>query len=354
MLSSLRLYHYRIPLTPPLAVARQRIAERRGLVLQASSRTAAGAVRRAWVEIAPLSGADTQGRPLTGFSPESLHEVTQYLRLLLPTLLQQPLASLRRAAQGCELASAAYGLSLLHARLSGACDHRPARTQPTAAVPIPLIYLNPGEDPRQAAARIRALPAGITRVKLKVAQTHAATELKLLHEVLAIRPEFKLRLDANQGWDLEQAIAFGACLPKSAIEYIEEPCRTLAENIAFHRALGLGYALDESLHQAGFSLAPHPGLVALCIKPMLFGELGLLREFIGRANAMGLRCILGSSLETSLGIAAIAALASRLTPDEAPGIDTLGAFAQDLLVSSGKAECLGQEQLTLLAEAGPW
>ena len=63
-----------------------------------------------------------------------------------------------------------------------------------------------------------------------------------------------------------------------------------------------------------------------------------------------MRCIISSSLESSLGISDLAHLAAILTPDEIPGLDTLSAFSQDLVVSSGKKHCLTLAQLEPIAQ----
>jgi O-succinylbenzoate synthase len=50
-----------------------------------------------------------------------------------------------------------------------------------------------------------------------------------------------------------------------------------------------------------------------------------------------------------LGINDLAHLAAILTPDETPGLDTLSAFSQDVLIPSGKTQCLTLAQLDLIA-----
>ena len=337
-LTQLGLYQFAIGLDKPLPVGKQRIEQRQGLVLVAQSQS-----RQEWVEISPLSGIDNQGQVLTGFSHETLAEVSEQLAALLPQLHQQPIDNLLDLAEQTALPSLAFGLSQLHAKLAGKFDGHAitART-------IPLIYRQSNETLTVVSERVASLSSSVYAVKVKVAQESLEDEIKLIHQILAIRPDLKLRLDANRGFTLEQAIEFAACIPLSSVEYIEEPCQNPDDNQAFYHTIEMPWALDESLNSANYEFKMQAGLSALIIKPMLIGSIEKLQHLITTATEHGVRCILSSSLEASLGIEALSRLASIITPDEIPGIDTLVAFSQDLLTSSGKPVCLQLEDLTLL------
>ncbi|ABZ74871.1 Mandelate racemase/muconate lactonizing protein [Shewanella halifaxensis HAW-EB4] len=339
-LARLGLYQFAIDLDKPLPVGKQRIEQRRGLVLVAQTQE-----RQEWVEISPLCGVDNQGETISGFSQETLEGVSQQLLNLLPELQQQPIDCLLTLAEQSKLPSLAYGLSLMHAKLMGKLDGHTltART-------VPLIYRQADESLSLVANRVSALPETILSVKVKVAQDSLKDELQLIHHILAIRPKLKLRLDANRGFSLEQAIEFAACVPLDSIEYIEEPCQNPQDNRAFYQAIKMPWALDESLNSPDYQFSMQSGLSALIIKPTLLGSLEKLQQLIDTAAEHGVRTVLSSSLEASLGIEAISRLAQIFTPDETPGIDTLGAFSQDLLVSSGKEYCLKLEELTPLLE----
>ncbi|MGL5361078.1 MAG: o-succinylbenzoate synthase, partial [Shewanella sp.] len=114
-------------------------------------------------------------------------------------------------------------------------------------------------------------------------------------------------------------------------------------------AIGLPYALDESLNDPSYHFVMQAGLTALVCKPMLLGSIEKLERLIDTAHSHGVRCILSSSLESSLGINDLAHLAAILTPDEIPGLDTLKAFSQDVIASSGKPQCLTLSQLECVA-----
>ncbi|QYK09013.1 o-succinylbenzoate synthase [Shewanella mangrovisoli] len=343
ILTSLSLYLYRLPLDRFLPVGKQRIDHRTGLVLQAKAQ-AEGEESEQRVEIAPLSGFDIDQQPLSGFSRESLDEVQQALVALLPELQNQPIDYLLEQAEASPYPSIAFGLSLLHAKLSGKLES----VRPVTST-VPLIY-QPADAPKtELIANIASLDSGVRSVKVKVAQTSMEDELGLIYGILGQRPDLKLRLDANRGFSLEQALDFAACLPLESIEYIEEPCQHPQDNQTLYRAIPLSYALDESLNDPDYQFVMHEGLTALIIKPMLLGSIEKLQRLIDEAHSHGVRCILSSSLESSLGINDLAHLAAILTPDEIPGLATLSAFSQDLIVPSGKPQCLKPHQLKLVA-----
>lgn len=344
ILTSLSLYQYRLPLEALLPVGKQRIDHRVGLVLQACT-SADDQYQQVEVDIAPLSGIDIDQHDIIGFSRESLTQVQTALTELLPQLCGQHIDKLIEFSEQSPYPSLAFGLSLLHAKLMGKLGT--VRPQSTT---IPLIYHPTDASNALLANKIANLSMDVHSVKVKVGQTSIEDELSLIYGILGTRPDLKLRLDANRGLTLEQAIAFAACLPLDAIEYIEEPCQNPQDNMPFYQAIGLPYALDESLNDPEYQFEMHEGLTALIIKPMLLGSLEKLSNLIDTAHSHGVRCILSSSLESSLGIHDLAHLATILTPDEIPGLDTLNAFSQDLLISSGKTQCLTLQQLELIAQ----
>ncbi|WP_028771864.1 o-succinylbenzoate synthase [Shewanella waksmanii] len=339
---TLHLARYHVPLSRDLPVAAQRINERHGLVLAADYQQ-----QRHYVEIAPLSGVDIDGQPIKDFSQENLTEVEQQLLHLLPQLAEQGVEGLQSAAAATKLPSLAYGLSMLHAKLTNQLPK--ARQTPIA---IPLLYQANDESLTALQERVRQLPDDITRVKVKVAQMAMTDEITMIHGILAVRPDLRLRLDANQGFALNDAIDFIACLPLAAIEYIEEPCACIEDNIALYQAVDVPFALDETLNSADYQFAALNGLAAVVIKPMLLGDITAIQQWTSVAYEHGVNVILSSSLESSLGIDMLKDLSVQLSPDQAPGIDTLAPFSQDIIIATGNKPCLGFEELTPLASTG--
>ncbi|MCL2917199.1 o-succinylbenzoate synthase [Shewanella litorisediminis] len=342
---SFALYPYRIALSRPLPVGKQRIMHRTGLVLEAST-----GEKRVFAEIAPLSGPDMDGAPILGFSAESIDDCIDTLKSGLAGRTSSDaadwVAKLEAMADSVSQDAVAWGLGILAAQLNEQLSEQLSDDIAHPMPDIPLIYLGEDEPLEAVRKRVKALPAQTRFVKVKVGQTSMETELKLIHGILAERPQLKLRLDANQGFELDDAIDFCACLPRDAIDYIEEPCRNPADNPALFRAVGIGYALDESLALSDFHFPEDPqsqGLRALVLKPMLLGSPARVQAFIDDAHSRGIRCVISSALESSLGISALAAFAKQVTPEEAPGLDTLFPFEADCIVSHGQKRCLTPE-----------
>lgn len=338
------LHRYHIPLQPTLPVGTARINVRQGLVLSITNQ----ANETFHAEVAPLSGLDDQGQILSGFSQESLEQVSTYLQDQLAALPNQGVEQLLQLSQATPYPSAALGLSLLAAKLS---EQLPPLRLPQAEVP--LIYFDK-ESTGDAAADIRnrvlALTANVLRVKVKVGQLPMAQEIDYVHQILAANPRLKLRLDANRAFTLEQALDFLGCLPLDAIEYIEEPCQNPDDNAALFEALGVHYGLDETLNDPDYEFRDMPGLAALVLKPMLLGNLHRLSQLIETAEAHGVRAVLSSALESSLGIADIRRIAAWLTPQESPGVGTLGAFTQGVIEPLADKPTLHCAELILIKE----
>jgi O-succinylbenzoate synthase len=343
LISAYSLHKYRIPLSPSLAVARQRIAVREGLILSFTLDTQQSAI----VEIAPLSGLDETGAPLTGFSRESLALVEQALLSLLPRLIGNPISVLLQATQTIQgMPSLAFGLSLAHIKLSRKLSQK--LSQKTVALLCPSLPL---DNPQ--AYITQKLDGTNTHqhfIKIKVGQHSAEDEMRFIYQVLALYPRLKLRLDANRAFSLEQAIDFLACLPKDAIDFIEEPCQDPEDNPKIYQSLGITYALDETLNDGDYRFKAMQGLKALILKPMLLGSLEGLQALITEANQHGVHCLISSSLESDLGLDDLAQLAAWLTPDESPGLDTLSSFTDTVLLKGVRSKGTRSLKGTLLTE----
>ncbi|GIU51057.1 MULTISPECIES: o-succinylbenzoate synthase [Shewanella] len=327
IISELTLHRYNIALSPRLPVATQRIDQRFGLLL--SAKLDSGVSNE--VEISPLSGLDIDAKPLTGFSLETLEQVTNELEQQLPRLISKPLTELNLVANKISLPSAAFGLSLLALKFAPSFQYVHVDDRK-----ISLFYYQPTMTDDELTAKVQALPKRTYAIKVKVAQASIEQEIQFIHQILSINPKLKLRLDANQGFSAEQAIEFLACLPKASIEYIEEPCKTLKESQLVYQALKVPFALDETLNDTNYQFTMLDGLAALVIKPMIIGSIDKLTQLIETATEYGVRCILSSSLEANLGINDLATLAAILTPDEIPGLDTLASFSEQLILENNQ------------------
>ncbi|WP_285726984.1 mandelate racemase/muconate lactonizing enzyme family protein [Psychromicrobium xiongbiense] len=141
-----------------------------------------------------------------------------------------------------------------------------------------------------------------------------------------------LRADANQGWDVATAIATirhwedaGACL-----EFVEQPvAATQLEELAqIRRAVSTPLMADESVRITAdiHRLVALNAVDLVNVKLAKSGGLSEARRMVTVAAEHGLSVMVGSMLESSVGLAAAAALALTLPALTLPGAGA----AQDL------------------------
>ncbi|HET8841851.1 MAG TPA: o-succinylbenzoate synthase, partial [Ktedonobacteraceae bacterium] len=153
-----------------------------------------------------------------------------------------------------------------------------------------------------------ALAAGFTCLKLKVTQPSP----RVVEYTAALRaisgPAPRLRLDVNEGWNFEQARSLLTQCAAYDIEYVEQPLPADdREGMArLRRATPIPLAADEavySLEQARNLLAMEAADV-LILKPQMLGGFQLCRQIIGEAQKRQVHCVVTSTLDTGIGVAA--------------------------------------------------
>jgi O-succinylbenzoate synthase len=149
----------------------------------------------------------------------------------------------------------------------------------------------------------------------------------------ALGPGGALRCDARGRWDVESAATAIAALDRAAngLEFVEQPCRTLAELAAVRRRVDVRIAADAAIREAEVPAGVTLGEAA-DIAVLRSGPMGGARRALRTAEVSGLPCVVTSALETSVGLAAGLALAGALP--ELPYACELGArslLAADLV-----------------------
>jgi len=146
----------------------------------------------------------------------------------------------------------------------------------------------------------------------------------------------KIRIDANGGWGVEDALQAVRQLNRFDLEYVEQPCGSIDELADLRRrlvrsGLNVPIAADESIRRAA-----DPYQVASCgaadIAVLKVQPLGGVRACLQIAERIGLPVVVSSALETSIGIRAGVALAAAL-PDlpYACGLNTVALLTDDLV-----------------------
>ncbi|WP_139978046.1 dipeptide epimerase [Nocardioides litoris] len=240
----------------------------------------------------------------------------------------------QRAVVGNRSAKMALDVALhdLAARRAGLtlADHlaawagRPGQAAPGVRTDVTLAAGSPAE---LAAAAVARVADGFGTLKLKVG-TDAATDVA---RVLAVRAAVgggvALRLDANQGWDAFEAVrVIGALEAAGAdVELVEQP-------VPAADVLGLAHVTahvetpvmaDESVFvlEDLVEVVRHDAADLVNVKLAKCGGLTPALELLHVAHLHGFGTIVGSMMETHVGIGAAAALVAGAGATQLPDLD---------------------------------
>ena len=223
--------------------------------------------------------------------------------------------------------SDAESATWLHAALEAA--HRPwpklKREKIAINATLPRVKIDD-------VARILSSFIGCESIKIKV--NDFVEDADLVEAALDFKPDAKIRLDVNGGWDLSAAREnlfnyhhrFG-----DVFEYIEQPCLELSDLATLKSEIPYKIAVDESLRKAlgsNFSELKDCADVAI-IKWAPSGGFAQAEKLI---KAIGLPVVISSALDTGIGIShGLALAASQDNLDYACGLGTTSLFLSDIV-----------------------
>ncbi len=181
---------------------------------------------------------------------------------------------------------------------------------------------------------------GCDTVKVKVAEPgqSVADDLARVRAVRAHWPDAAIRVDANGAWSVAEATVALRALSEVGLQYAEQPCRTVEELVELRHALDREHvqvplAADESIRKADDPLrVARSGAVEFAVvKVAPLGGVAAMLTIADQLAALGVRMVVSSALDTSVGIAAGLAAAGAL-PDEplACGLGTVTFFTADV------------------------
>jgi len=207
------------------------------------------------------------------------------------------------------------------------------------------ISIDTPENMAQMALRINRYP--LIKIKLGSPGQEDLDEARIA-AIRTVRPDAKLRLDANAGWKTDDAVKLVKRLEKYNIELIEQPT-------AKFDILGMGHVqaetpipivADESLQTLDDIEKLHrAGIQGINIKLMKCGGIAPAVKMIQKARSYGMKIMLGCMVETSIGVGAMASLIGL-----ADWID----LDTPLLISNDPFSGLTYtEDATLIPPAGP-
>ncbi len=283
--------------------------------------------------------------------PGNLSQVQQLVHLmedLAPQIIGLPFAlapaieeakALTNLSALGALPALAFGLETARLDLLGkAQGNSVAELLGGAPRSLPVNAIIASDSPAQASVEaFLAVAAGFASLKLKVGQPGLEQDIKLVSAVRqAIGASVRLRLDPNQAWTASQAVVAIRRLAAFGVEYVEQP--VVASNLAgmaqVRRETGVLVAADEALTSAAevdrILLAEAADLFIL--KAARLGGLATSLEAAHAAAKAGKISVVTSSLESGVGLAASAHLASALAPHTfAHGLATGLLYDTDLL-----------------------
>jgi L-alanine-DL-glutamate epimerase-like enolase superfamily enzyme len=311
---------------------------RRILVLKRPTQTSYGVLTERELIVVSITGEDGvtghgEAAPLEPYDGVSVQRTQEALARYVPVLADSGRlngAQLIDACRGVDdvpVALAALDLALWDraGRLRGLPIAALLTDDPAPDVPVNAT-ISALDRTGVAEETAQAVSEGFRCVKLKVAVGDDAGRVAAARA--AAGPEIALRLDANGGWEIEQAVRTIDALAPAGLELVEEPVHGLREVREVRERVAVRVSIDETAAEHG---ALGAGVAdAVCLKISRCGGIAGLLAAATLVRASGAEPYIASTFDGPLGVAAgvhaAAALASR-GPVPHCGLATLGMFA---------------------------
>lgn len=195
---------------------------------------------------------------------------------------------------------------------------------------IPINATVPAVDAAQVPEVLARFP-GVGTAKVKVAEPGQtlADDMARVNAVRASVPT--VRVDANGGWSVDEAVRAATALTADGpLEYLEQPCATVAELAELRRRIDVPVAADESIRKADDPLhvvrAGAADVAVLKVAP-----LGGVRAMLGIAEQIDIPVVVSSALDSAVGIGrGLLAAAALPHLEHACGLGTGGLFVDDV------------------------
>ena len=176
-----------------------------------------------------------------------------------------------------------------------------AATQPKPKLFRTEVTVNgtiPALNDREELERVVSSFPGVTTFKLKVG-SNASEDIARINVLRSLRPNAKLRIDANGLLSVEQAVSLLQLV--GDIEYIEQPCATVEELRELKKRVDVKIVGDELLRKAkdpfAIDLSGAVDYLMLKVQP-----LGGIKRSHQLAQHHKLPVVVSSALESAVGI----------------------------------------------------
>lgn len=195
---------------------------------------------------------------------------------------------------------------------------------------IPINATVPAVDASQVPEVLARFP-GARTAKVKVAESGQTLDDDVAR-VNAVRASVpRVRVDANGGWSVAEAVSAATALTADGpLEYLEQPCATVAELAELRRRIDVPVAADESIRKADDPLhvvrAQAADVAVLKVAP-----LGGVRSLLAIADQIDVPIVVSSALDSAVGIGrGLLAAAALPALEHACGLGTGGLFVDDV------------------------
>lgn len=214
--------------------------------------------------------------------------------------------------------------------LASAIEAAYRRPPPPRRDRIPINATVPAV-PATAAAEVLARFPGARTAKVKVAEPGQtlADDVDRVNAVRELVPT--VRVDANGGWSVEQAVDAAAALTADGpLEYLEQPCATVGELAELRLRVDVPIAADESIRKAEDPLAVvRAGAADVAV--LKVAPLGGISAMLAIADQIDVPIVVSSALDSAVGIGAgLTAAAALPQLRHACGLGTGGLFVDDV------------------------
>jgi O-succinylbenzoate synthase len=195
---------------------------------------------------------------------------------------------------------------------------------------IPINATVPAVSAAEVSEVLARFP-GAQTAKVKVAEPGQtlADDVDRVDAVRELIPT--VRVDANGGWTVEQAVRAAAALTAAGpLEYLEQPCATVDELAALRRRIDVPIAADESIRKADDPLAVvRAGAADVAV--LKVAPLGGVSALLDIAAQIDIPVVISSALDSAVGIAAgLTAAAALPQLRHACGLGTGRLFVEDV------------------------
>ncbi|UFS58028.1 o-succinylbenzoate synthase [Subtercola endophyticus] len=219
--------------------------------------------------------------------------------------------------------------------LAGAIDFGWTTPPPPLRDRIAVNATLPAVGPSEVAAVLDRYP-GCRTIKVKVAERGQTLDddIARVREARAyLGTSGRIRLDANGGWNVDEAEHAIHALAEFDLEYVEQPCASVDDLWEIRQRvkyMGIPVAADESVRKVEdpLEVARRGAADVLVIKAQPLGGIHSALDIVERA---GLPVVVSSALDTSIGIAMGAHLAASIPNLEYDcGLATAALLAADV------------------------